>query len=64
MRNNLDTLIKEVLEEEFDNIVYPPLDEEWNKMLLKIHHFRKQVNFRYFIVGLAVGILISLISFI
>lgn len=64
MGKNIDSLIKDILEEEFDNIEYPPDDEIWEQIRLKLNQERRKILLRKLRPVFLIDILISVVSFL
>ena len=62
MGKNIDSLIKDIFEEEFDNIQYPQADEMWGQIRLKLKKERRKMLLKRLRPAFAACILISVIS--
>ena len=62
MGKNIDSLITDILEEEFDNIEYPPADEMWGQIRIKLMKERRKMLLKRLRPAFAACILISVLS--
>ena len=62
MGKNIDSLIKDIFEEEFDNIEYPQADEMWGQIRIKLKKERRKILLKRLRPAFAACILISVLS--
>ena len=62
MGKDVDSLIKDIIEEEFKNIEYPPADEMWEQIRSKLRKERRKILLKRLKPAFAAGIIISVLS--
>lgn len=62
MGKDIDSLIKDILEEEFDNIEYPPAVEMWGQIRLELEKERRKILLKRLRPAFVACILISVLS--
>lgn len=62
MGKDIDSFIKDIFEEEFENIEYPLSDEMWGQIRLKLKNERRKILLKKLRPAFAAGIIISVLS--
>jgi len=61
---NIDSLIKDIFEEEFQNIQYPSSDEMWEHIRIRLKHEKRKILLKKLRPAFAASIFISAVSVI
>lgn len=63
MDKTLDTLISEVEEEEFDNIIYPPKEEVFENIITELQKRRRKEKIQQTALGFILGVVVTCVLF-